>query len=877
MAFPTLSHLSTGDACDSASLRHSSLSSYALVAHRSSLIIFLLLLSLSAFSQTKKGFKALDKGKWDDAIEAFAVDTSDSEMRPLALYGMAAALANIENPNKDYPLAMSLQAEAKAAWKALKPSQRKALTADHDVSGATIDKLRTSTANAAWKAMGKTPTLQQVDEFVESFPVTNPTLDAKARDLQAKLLETAVYNAKTYADHAYLIRHHSSDIPERFPSAMDVLNEKALELYIADKGVDNMAQFYRDIPQHPISRDRNRDQLPNIWKATALPPLVTLLTKSPRSALAPYARKKALELLKTNPMSSEARAKLPAEERLTLGELELEASGLSVNTNRPFNERDLDGWQAFVQKTAPTYRAWQAFEKMFSHYMGKRDWKKSTELLTSNAEYFPDRKRWFTDMTAIVSAPDFGITPADIGSNVNAGGSEYVPVPSADGKYLYFCGSGRPDNESGEDVFVCTRQDSGWSKPVLVKELSGPGNQAPLSLTADGNRIIIFDNAKPYQSDKTAAGWTEPKPLDINLSAFSWVGLVQIAPNNQVMILEARSGGFSGTDLYIAQRQADGSWGDPVKLDTTINTSEEDRSAFLHPDMQTLYFSSAGHTGLGGMDVFKTTRLDDTWLHWSKPVNLGKEINTMSDDWAYKITTDGSTAWFSNRRSSFNQDIFTVTLPEPMRPKPVRTVELALKGDDGKPLDAEIILEDPKTGKKVGSFRTDPTRATTFITVPNDANYNIRLQKEGYYPKSMPLPVQGKTDKMQKMDVAWKPVSLPDMVTKGKTEVLNVFFDHDKSELRPESMPELRNVADLAKKNNYRVNLMGYTDNAGKPEYNLDLSNRRAEAARQALIGLGIPAERITAKGFGENNPVSDNNSEQGRQLNRRVEVQFAQ
>lgn len=841
------------------------------------LMLFIaLMLPFGAFSQTKKGFKALDKDKWDAALEAFAVDTADEVLRSISLYGMAAALANIENPNKDYRRAMQYQADAKTAWKLLKPSQRKELTADHNVTGLTIDKLRTTTANAAWKAMGKTPTLQQVDEFVESFPTVNPTTDAKARAMQEKLLETAIYEAKTYADHVYLIEHHSHDIPERFPTALDALNERVLELFVQEKGVDQAPQFFKDVPRHPVSRDRYRDQLPAIWKATVPSPLISFLTKSPRSALAPYARKKALELLKAQPMKDEARKALATDERLTLGELELESAGLSVNTSRPFNERDLDAWQAFVSKTAPTYKAWSAFEKMFGHYMSKRDWKKSSELLHTDAEYFPDRKRWFTDMIAIVDAPTFGITPADVGKRVNAGGSEYVPVPSADGKYLYFCGSGRPDNISGEDVFMCTRTDSGWSKPVIIKELSDAGNQAPLSLTADGNRIIIFDDGRPYQSDKTATGWTEPKPLDINTSAFAWVGLVQIASNNQVMILEARSSGFSGTDLYIAQRQTDGTWGEPIALDTVINTSEEDRSAFLHPDMQTLYFSSAGHPGLGGMDVFMTTRLDDTWLHWSKPVNLGKEINTLSDDWAYKITTDGSTAWFANRRSSFDQDIFTVALPEPMRPKPVRTVELSLKDNDGNPLDAEIILEDPKTGKKVGSFRTDPTQATTFITVPNDATYNIRLQKDGYYPKSMPLP-QSKAAKMQKMDIAWKPVSLPDMLKKGKTEILNVFFDYDKSELRVESMPELQNVADLAKKNNYRINLMGYTDNAGNPAYNLDLSNRRAEAARQALIGLGIPADRITAKGFGENNPVAENTTEQGRQLNRRVEVQFAE
>ncbi len=831
-------------------------------------------LSLPIAGQTKKGFKALDKQKWDEAFAAFALDSAHQELKPVALFGMAKTLSDLNNPNKNLRRGMYYQTAAKVAWKSLKPSQRNELTKDWDVKGIDIDKLRTQTANAVWKTLNKDKsTIKEVDEYINAFPSLNPDRDQKAREMQESVLERAIYEAKTYQDYAYLSQNHRKSIPEKFPSALENIDDKAITLFLESNGIDKIGQFFKEVSNHPISKDRQRERFADVYKATELRPLVTFINDAPRSAFATMARQKALDILKKKPLSDADRAKYPQEERNVLVDLELEASGVSINTRRPFNESELNDWKTFIKRTAPTYRGWQAFEKLFEHYMNKRDWKMSSTLLHEHESLFPDKKKWFGTLIPLVDAPDSGIAPQDAGPNINAAGSEYVPVPSADGKYLYFCGSNRADNENGEDIFVSTFENGQWSKPSLIKELSGFGNQAPLSITADGNRMIIFDDGKPFYSDKTATGWAEAKPLELNTSMFGWVGLVQIAPNNQVMILEARGDNMSATDLYISLRQPDGSWKDPIRLDTTINTNQEDRSAYLHPDMRTLYFSSAGHNGLGGMDVFKTTRLDDTWLRWSKPVNLGKEVNTMSDDWAYKVTTDGITAWFSNRKTSTNQDIFTITLPENMRPQSVRVVELQVKDNQGVALEAEVVLEDPLTGQKVGLFRTDPTNGKTFITVPNDKSYTLRLQKEGYYPKSMPLPKQEKAS--AKLDIVWKPVSLPEMLEKGKTEVLNIFFDYDKSTLRPESMPELQKVAELAQKNNYRINLLGYSDNAGGPAYNTELSQRRSNAARQALIDLGVSADKITAKGYGEANPVADNKTEEGRQLNRRVEVQF--
>ena len=177
-------------------------------------------------------------------------------------------------------------------------------------------------------------------------------------------------------------------------------------------------------------------------------------------------------------------------------------------------------------------------------------------------------------------------------------------------------------------------------------------------------------------------------------------------------------------------------------------------------------------------------------------------------------------------------------------------------------------------GDTVGIFQANPSGGLTTITVPNVKPYNIRLQQEGYFPASLPVPVQA-PGKPLTISAAIKPVNLENMVKSGQTVALNLLFDYDKAELKPESMGELRTVAEVAAKNNYKINLLGYTDNSGGPDYNLQLSQKRAESARQILVGLGVKAEKIVATGFGERNPVAKNDTEEGKAKNRRVEVQF--
>ncbi|MEO6759437.1 MAG: OmpA family protein [Saprospiraceae bacterium] len=828
----------------------------------------------TAFGQTKKGFKYLDKEKWAAAATAFAADTTNLELRPAAYFGLASTLAAPANPQHNYAEAMRLRGRAQDRWKELKMAQRTDLTKKFQVTSAAMEKLKTTSITAAWKEIEKSATLQQVDQFLEAYQgARSPTL-VKAGQKQDGLVEMALNEAKTYADFSYLSNHHRRDIPVKYPTALAAIDQSAFDLFLQEKGVDWLGQFYAENPQHPLTRDDARNEFPEIWNSGELEPMLDFLATYPGSGFNPYIRRKSVVLLKAEPLTEAQRAQLSPEQKAAVGELELEAAGQLVNTDAPFDPAANDAWLHYVQKLAPSSRAYDALEKMTQYYLWKRDWPAASKGLHLGKSLFPEEQTWFDQLIPLVDAPGTGITAVSIGANINAGGSEYIPVPTVDGKTLYFCATGREENEEAEDIFVSYWQDSIWSKPKLVTELSGAGNQAPLSLTEGDSRMIIFDDMKPYQADKTVAGWTRPVPLNVDVSQFYWVGLVQIAANGQVMLLEARDRNGSDIDLYVCLRDENGAWKKPQRLDA-LSTDGDDRSPYLHPDVHTLYFSTNGHAGMGGLDVYRSTALDDSWLHWSTPENLGKEINTLGDDWGYKISTDGKIAWFASRTDGRYQDIFYTEVPKEMRPDPVKEVEFTLLDDQNKPLtNVQVIMEAQKTGKKVGTYRPDPNTGKVVMPVPNDQVYTIHVEKEGYISRSELIPVQ-KAGQTLTIKPNLRPSSIQKMTETGQTLSLNLLFDYDQAVLQAESFPELRRVAEEAKKNHLRVNVFGYTDNAGDPAYNLDLSKRRAAAARQALVDMGIPASQITSTGFGEAKPVAPNDTDENRAQNRRVEVQF--
>lgn len=559
-------------------------------------------------------------------------------------------------------------------------------------------------------------------------------------------------------------------------------------------------------------------------------------------------------------------------------QMELFASG----TSKKMKEND-----ETIKVYAPRYEAFMALQEMIAEDVKNEDWEKALAKVKGYASYFKEDDARVQQLISILEAPVPEISLRKLGGpGVNSGDSEYTPVLSADGQSLYFCRKQGNfyRSRAKEDIYFARLENDSWSEAEQIQDFDmSDAFYAPVSLTTDGNRMLIFNGGKLSFSDKTKDGWSEVKDFPSSINATAWQGVATVASNGRVIIFEARyrkdavqSRINNQIDLFVAIQNIQGEWDKVFSIGELINTPYDERSPFLHPDGRTLYFSSMGHGGLGGLDVFKTTRLDDSWTNWSEPEHLGKLINTPTDDWGYKISTDGSMAYFSVApETTGNSDIYQVVLPETLRPELVSTITLTVKDKDGNPVEADVLLEDLSTGEIIGQLRTDPLTGRFFTVLPHEGRYSYVITKEGYFPRSNHVDLLEKGDKLE-VDEIIELQKIDEMIGEETTIRLNnLFFDLDKYVIRSESYPELKRMANIIKENDLQIEVLGHTDNTGSPEYNKNLSEKRANAVKEYLIAQGLEASKINVQGFGETQPLASNDTEEGRAQNRRVEIKF--
>ncbi|MEY4904181.1 MAG: hypothetical protein RLZZ292_1996, partial [Bacteroidota bacterium] len=542
------------------------------------------------------------------------------------------------------------------------------------------------------------------------------------------------------------------------------------------------------------------------------------------------------------------------------------------------NTVDKTQLEEIIAKAAPRYTAFYCLQRLIEADLKAKRWNKALETVEKMETYFGASDKRIKELLLVLRFPMRDVAIESFGDSINTKAyREYCPVVTADGNMLYFC-----RNTSlltpAEDIFFSQKRNGKWQHAQPVKEINDAGNEAPLSISGDGTRLLLFKNGKLGYADKDATkGWVNSNTISPNINAFAWQGEATISANGQVIIFEARRPDMIGVnndeqniDFFISFKQADDSWSEARNIGKDINTFWAERSPFLHPDMKTFYFCSAGRGALGGMDVYKTTRLDETWLHWSEPQPLGKEISTVGDDWGYKISTDGSTAFFSSQGDLYRAN----PLPKEMRPLPVSTIAGRLVSSDGKPIgDARIVIENLKTGQKVAELRPDPSTGDYFATFPTDEPYGATVVKEGYYPVATHTNIDGRSKRNDaKEDLVMVKIS---EMTNGNVALplRNLFFDTDKFDIRAESFTELNRLAAFLKQQKINIEISGHTDNVGTSERNKTLSANRAKAVKTYLLGQGCTETQLQTNGFGETKPVAPNDTDDNKAKNRRVEI----
>ncbi|MFQ5605676.1 MAG: OmpA family protein [bacterium] len=577
-----------------------------------------------------------------------------------------------------------------------------------------------------------------------------------------------------------------------------------------------------------------------------------------------------------------------------------------LDLTRPSTPRTEKQYVRFIQKNAPSEDAFVAVHRIAENYIEKKMWPEAAGVFEKYHPLFKFMDTRFEKIIGLLNAEEEEeIKIANLGPNINSASSEYKPTPAADGTSLYFTGGWREDGFGGEDIFVSKFENGSWQAAEnLGFSINSFGNESINSISADGNKILLFGNYDAslgngdiFYTDKTFSGWGEvqhfPEPLNSQyFDADSYI----TSDGKAIFFTSDRPGGvgeyhekdrlfhgsyWGNTDIYVCLL-TDAGWSKLINLGSVVNTPYCERSPFLHPDGKTLYFSSDGHYGLGGLDVFKTTRLsEDSWTEWSEPENLGKSINTANDDWGYKISTAGDVAYFAayDRGDGLGKsDIYSKTLPKEWRPNLVATITGKVTDTEGNPLAVDIKWENLTTGENVGQLKSDPQDGSFFIALPLGKKYGYYAELPGYYPVSDNVDL---SSEVQAVNIA-KDIVLMSVEELKKQDISvrmeNLFFEFDSFSLLPESYPELKRLANFMQQNPFiQVEIAGHTDDRGSKEYNHVLSKKRAQAVVDYLTKLGVHKDKLFAIGYGEEKPIASNETEEGQQLNRRVEFRIVQ
>jgi len=502
-----------------------------------------------------------------------------------------------------------------------------------------------------------------------------------------------------------------------------------------------------------------------------------------------------------------------------------------------------------------------------------------------------DRTIEMCNSAKILVAKPVNVKIENMGRKVNSSYPDYSPVFSADQETMIFT-SGRPGNVGGktynggkyfEDIYIATKSDSGWAAAINIgTPINTVGNEASIGISADGQEILIYKDdlgdGNIYSTSLKGSKWTTPVKLNSHINSKWWEPSAFISANgNTLYFVSDRPGGYGGRDIYKSNKNSDGEWGKAHNLGSTINTRFDEEAPFFHPDGITLYFSSNGHNTMGGFDIFESSLLSDD--KWAEPVNVGFPVNSPGDDVFYVVAPNKKTAYYTSvREGGFGEkDNYMITFPD------VKEAALTLKkGEvmDGKQAakDVKITITDNETQEVIGVYHPNTeTGKYLFILTPGKS-HNISYEAEGFLFYSENVYVA----KEAKYDEVTKAVNLSPIAVGSKVILNNIFFDFDKSTLRPYSNVELNRLYTFLDKHpNLAIEIAGYTDSKGTDEYNNNLSQARANAVINYLENKGIKKERMIAQGRGKADPIAPNqkidgsDSPDGRQLNRRVELKI--
>lgn len=462
---------------------------------------------------------------------------------------------------------------------------------------------------------------------------------------------------------------------------------------------------------------------------------------------------------------------------------------------------------------------------------------------------------------------------------------QYFPVLTADQMQLIFTRRAGDGPNDDEDLVVCNKDEKGrWKSPVSIsKNINTRLNEGTCTISADGRKLIFtsctgrdgIGSCDLYESKKIGGDWTVPKNLGRNVNSAEWESQPSLSADGRtIYFVSDRRSGLGQRDIWISTLDDNGQWTKAVNAGQQINSQYDEISPFIHANNRTLYFASNGLPGFGGYDIFFAEK-DSSW---TTPKNIGPPMNDHEDQFSLFITADGRKGYYSHEEtleSGFSRSkIFEVIIPLENQ---IRYRSNYVKGIirdkvTQAPLSAKIELINIKKNIVESLVESDSVTGEYLMVLTQGSEYALYINKTAYLFKSYNFNYSEVTD--------FEPIVIDidlQKATEGSVAILNnIFFDIDKYDLKEKSTTELQKIIRFLNGNpNMRVEISGHTDNSGSAVYNRQLSEKRALSVYTFLIQHGIDKKRLLPRGYGPDQPVASNDSEEGRQQNRRIEFRI--
>lgn len=533
----------------------------------------------------------------------------------------------------------------------------------------------------------------------------------------------------------------------------------------------------------------------------------------------------------------------------------------------------------------------EEYKKLISKY--KKECKSGKELVV-------DKKRvWVDNVNEINSTED-----------------DFCPALSVDGEVMMFNSrrkNNHTPNEFGvydSDIYTSNFDGKKWSAPKNVgAPLNTANDDAASSLAYDGQRLLLWkkndkDESLVYESKLKGLSWGEPyEKMSYIVSKEQNNTFACYEPLDIKVYYITDKRGDRNIDFSGLMVQYDNKWGKGQSAGHTINSKFHEESVYIAPDGRTMYFSSQGHNSMGGSDIFVVRKND--LEQWGEPENLGYPINTPYDDVFFAATANGKYAYISSNRpgGKGGMDIYKVTFWGPEKQfdiatedyllasiaKPIKDNSIAkqakverksltvFKGKvidaiSRKPIEADLEIMDNTKGEAISTFKSNSATGKFLLSLPGGKNYGISVKKDGYLFHSENFNIPASSD----FNMVDKVIELKNIKVGSKIALRNVFFATGKADVTPESFPELDRLVKLMNDvPGLKVEVSGHTDNQGSDQLNTTLSQSRAEAVMEYLVKKGIAQGRLVAKGYGPSRPVASNETAEGRQENRRTELEI--